>query len=145
MNWKNEATDKLKEYAAKRHALINIPEEIARLESAMAHIRSAFSSGTPVKSNGSKQEDILLSNIVHREELERSLEQTQKWVNIVETGLASLDEDSRLILDKFYIHPEKGAADSLADELGLDVKTVYRRKDLALRSFTIALYGVLES
>lgn len=80
-----------------------------------------------------------------REELGRSLEQTKKWVELVELGLSVLNDEERLILDGFYIRSEKGAADRLAGDLALDVKTVYRRKDAALRRFTIALYGCLES
>jgi hypothetical protein len=48
-------------------------------------------------------------------------------------------------LERFYIKPEKGAADRLASDLNLDVKTVYKRKDAALRHFTVSLYGGVES
>ena len=41
MNWKYEAIEKLKEYSAKKQSLKSIPEEMARLESAMQSIRSA--------------------------------------------------------------------------------------------------------
>lgn len=144
MNWKYEAIDKLKQYEAKKQALNSIPMEIDRLELAMKSIRSATADGTPVSGGGSGREDMLLSNIVHREELERSLEQAQKWVDLVDAGLEILSEEERLVLDRFYINPEKGAADRLAGDLGIDVKTVYKRKDAALRKFTISLYGGTE-
>lgn len=35
--------------------------------------------------------------------------------------------------------------DRLCEELGLEKATVYRRRDAALRHFTLALYGVTES
>ena len=57
MNWKYEAIEKLKEYSAKRQSLKSIPEEMARLESAMQSIRSATSDGTPVSGGGSGRED----------------------------------------------------------------------------------------
>lgn len=145
MNWKYEAVEKLRQYEAKKQSLASIPEEIRRLESAMHSIRSATADGTPVQGGGSGREDMMLSNIVHREELERSLEQAKIWVELVDAGLEILSEEERLILDRFYIHPEKGAADRLAGDLKLDVKTVYRRKDAALRHFTICLYGGTES
>ena len=34
MNWKFEAIEKLKEYAARKNAITSIPEEIKRLEEA---------------------------------------------------------------------------------------------------------------
>ena len=77
MNWKYEAIEKLKEYSAKKQSLKSIPEEMARLESVMQSIRSATADGTPVSGGGSGREDMMLSNIVHREELARSLEQAR--------------------------------------------------------------------
>lgn len=145
MNWKYEAIDKLKQYEAKKQSLESIPLEIARLGSVMKSIRSATADGTPVQGGGSGREDMMLSNIVQREELERSLEQAQKWVDLVDAGLDILSEEERLILDRFYIHSERGAADRLAGDLHMDVKTVYKRKDDALRRFTISLYGGTES
>ncbi len=145
MNWKHEAIDKLTQYEAKKQSLRNIPEEIKRLESAMQSIRSASSDGSPTKGGGSGREDMYLSNIVLREELERSLEQAQKWVNLVDAGLDLLSADDRKILDRFYMNPVRGAADRLAEELYMDVKTVYRKKDGALRRFTVSLYGSTES
>lgn len=144
MNWKFEAIEKLKQYEAKKQSLTSIPEEIARLESAMQSIRSATADGTPVKGGGSGREDAMLSNIVHREELERSLEQAQKWVALVDAGLEILNEEERNILDRFYIHPERGSVDRLCGELGIEQSSVYRRRDKALHHFTLCLYGCSE-
>lgn len=145
MNWKFEAIEKLKQYTAKKHAVQSIPEEIKRLEAAMQGIRSGASDGIPVQGGGSKREDMYLSNIVQREELERSLDQAEKWISFVDAGLEILNEEERLVLDLFYIHPTKGAAEHLAQALCIDVKTVYKRKDNSLRHFTVALYGGTET
>lgn len=145
MIWKNEAIEKLKLYEAKRLALKSIPLEIRRLELDMQSIRSATSDGSPIKGGSNKREDMYLSNIVHREELERSLNQAKIWVSLTQAALSLLSDEERLLLDRFYIHPEKRAADSLAGELRVDVKTVYKRKNEALRRFTISLYGETEN
>ena len=144
LNWKSEAMEKLRLYEVKKRSLQNIPEEIKRLESAMKSIRSATADGTPVSGGGSGREDMMLSNIVQREELERSLDQAKKWVAFVDAGLEILSEEERLILDRFYINPAKGNVDKLCWELGLEKSQVYSRKDAALRRFTIALYGGTE-
>lgn len=144
MNWKFEAIEKLKQYEAKKQSLTCIPEEIARLESAMQSIRSATADGKPVKGGGSGREDMMLSNIVHREELERSLEQAKMWVALVDAGLETLSAEERLILNRFYIHPAKGNVDRLCGELGVEKSQVYARKDAALHHFTISLYGCSE-
>lgn len=144
MNWKYEAIDKLKQYEAKKQALNSIPMEIDRLELAMKSIRSATADGTPVSGGGSGREDMYLSNIVHREELERALEQAQKWVDLVDAGLEILSEEERLVLDRFYINPAKGNVDRLCGELNVEKSQVYNKKDAALRHFTICLYGCCE-
>lgn len=144
MNWKFEAIEKLKQYEAKKQSLTSIPDEIARLESAMQSIRSATADGKPVKGGGSGREGMMLSNIVHREELERSLEQAKMWVALVDAGLEILSAEERLILDRFYIHPAKGNVDRLCGELGVEKSQVYARKDAALHHFTISLYGCSE-
>ena len=144
MNWKREAIDKLKNYEAHREALRNIPMEIKRLESACAGIRSATTDGTPMSEGGSTREDFLLSNIVHRDELKQRLKEARLWVAQVDNALAALDDEERLVLDKFYIHQSKGVVDDLCGQLNIERATAYRRRDSALRRFTIALYGVAE-
>lgn len=145
MNWKQEAVDKLRQLEAKETALKTIPEEIARLESAMESIRSASADGSPVRGGGSGREDMLLSNICTRQELERSLKQTKLWVKSVNAALRVLLQDERRILERFYIRPVQGAAERLSSELGKDVKTIYSKKDRALYKFTVALYGLTEN
>lgn len=145
MDWKREAADKLKGYEAHKRALENIPREIKRLEGAFVSIRSATTDGTPVPGGASTREDAVLSNIVHREELERTLKQAKAWVKMVDSGLAVLDDEERLVLERFYIHQAKGNVDRLCEELGRVKSVVYDRRDKALRHFTIALYGVTEN
>lgn len=145
MIWKNEAIEKLKQYDAKRGALDSIPKAIRELELDMQSLRGAAVDRTPVRGSGSRHEDAMLSNIVKREELERSLEQAKIWVDLVDAALDHLPEGEQVILERFYIYPEKNAAERLAGDLFCDPKTVYRRKDDALRTFTIALYGAVES
>ena len=145
MNWKREAIDKLKNYEAHREALENIPKEIKRLESAYAGIRSATTDGTPISGGGNTREDSMLSNIVHRDELKRRLREARLWVAQVDKALAVLDDEERLVLDRFYIHRAKGNVGELCERLNVEQATVYRKRDSALRRFTIALYGVTET
>ena len=145
MNWKYEAIEKLKEYTARKNAITSIPEEIKRLEEDAQRIRAASTDATPVQGGGSAREDMLLSNIVHREELQRRLSDALRWVDIVDAGLAVLSDEDRLVLDRFYIHPMRGNVDRLCDDLAIEKAAVYKRKEKALRRFTVALYGLTES
>lgn len=143
MDWKSEAIDKLQQYEAKRQALVSIPMELAQLEATMTGVRSSRADSAAVKGGGSGYEDRMLSLIVRKEELERSLECAQLWVDEVTGALQILNKDERRILDTFFVIGEKKAADRLASELCADPKSVYRWKDAVLRKFTIALYGAV--
>lgn len=145
MNWKFEAIEKLKEYTARKNAITSIPEEIKRLEEDAQRIRAASTDATPVQGGGSAREDMLLSNIVHREELQRRLSDALRWVDIVDAGLAVLSDEDKLVLDRLYIHPMRGNVDRLCDDLAIEKAAVYKRKEKALRRFTVALYGLTES
>ena len=145
MNWKRDAADKLRNYTAHREALNSIPQEIKRLESAYEGIRSAVSDGTPVNGGGSTREDVMLSNIVHREELARRLAESRLWVEMVNRAFGVLTDEERLVLDSFYIHRTKGGVGDLCEKLNLEKSAVYERRDKALRHFTLALYGATET
>lgn len=144
--WKYKAIDKLKDYPAQKAAVVNLPEEIERLESEAYSIRSANSNTVPVQGGGSQQEDRMISNITHRGELESMLKRAEKAVSIVERGLSVLNDDEQYILDKMYIHRTKGYMEILMGKYGLSDPTgVYRRADKALLRFTVAVYGATES
>ena len=145
MNWKREAIDKLKNYEAHRQALENIPREIKRLESAYTGLRSASTENAPVSGGGGTREDCVLSNIVLRDELKRRLKEARLWTAQVDKALAVLGEEEKLVLDRFYIQRAKGNAGELCERLNVEQATVYRKRDSALRRFTIALYGVTDT
>lgn len=145
MNWKYEAIEKLRDYEAKKQAMESIPEEIRELEMALTGIRSAATDGTPVTGGGSGRENAYLNNICKRDELKRARQQAECWVKMVDDALTLLTDEERLVLERFFICPGKGNVDRLCGELGVEKATVYRRRDQALRRFTICLYGITEN
>lgn len=126
MNWRQEATGRLRRYEGLRHALHNIPLQLRQLKQAAGTCQG---------------EDKLLNNIVSRQLLERSLENTRYWLRATEDALSCLDPVEQLILRRLYIYPEKKGMDRLCRELGVERSQVYRRRDQALEKFTIALFG----
>lgn len=141
MNWKQEAKDKLRKYAAMKVALVSIPDEIARLEYEFTAIRSARTDGTPVRGGTNVREDAIINNIAQRQELEAELKNAREWMRIVDRALQCLSEEDRMILERMYIHPEMGAVDQLCYDLNLEKSSVYRYRDKALQTFSLALYG----
>ena len=86
-----------------------------------------------------------MDNLVHRQELQWTLEQAKSWVRITERALRTLSPEEKLILHRMYILPERGCLDRLSMELGIEQSTIYRRRDKALHKFTMALYGIVEA
>lgn len=139
--WRMDALNELQAYQARCQALENIPGRIRELEEAYASIRSSTADGTAMTGGGSGREDAMLNNIVARDRLKQSLERTREEVARTERGLNALGKDDRRILECFFIHPRKGAVAQLATELQIEEKTVYNRRNNALRLFQIAMSG----
>ena len=144
MNWKAEAKEKLRRYNAMRLATVNIPEEIQRLELDAQSIRSPRWDKHGAAPNTRSREDALLDNLVHRQELAWTLQQAQIWLRSTDRALAALPNDEKQILHRLYIYPEKGSLEKLCKELEMEISSIYRRRNKALRHFTLAFYGIDE-
>lgn len=145
MNCFKEAEYKLRDYSAKCSAILSTEEQIALLEQESVGVRAATTDGTAVRGGGNRREDALLHNIALRSELQTAHDRAAAWVRVVDRALGVLSPEERLVLDRFYINRQKGSAERLMDELCVEKSQVYRRKDAALRHFTVALYGGVET
>lgn len=144
MKWKQEAMERLRRYEPMRQALRNIPEEIDRLRVAAGTMRGAAIDPVSAKGSGNR-EDVLINNLVERQELEWALDQVKRWLANTERGLLALPREERLILQRLYMTPESGALERLCHELGVEQSSIYRKRDQALHTFTVAMYGFAET
>ena len=87
----------------------------------------------------------MMDNIMARQQLKWSLEQAVNWTQQVSGALSGLTPEERLILQQMYILPQTGALNRLTEALNLERTSIYRRRDRALRKFTLNLYGWEES
>ena len=141
MNWREEAAEKLQKYNAMRNALQNIPEELDRLEQEACAIKTARPDKIHTKNPGRKDDD-LINNFVRRQELTQQYTQVQSFLRSADRALQVLPPDERLVLQRLFISREKDGLGRLCSELGVEQSSVYRKRERALRNFTIALYGV---
>lgn len=139
--WKKQAMNDLEMYEARKQALINIPDQIRELEEKLTSIRSQTADSVSVKGGGGSRDDAYLNNIVARDQLQANLEEARRAVSRVTGALSVLNQEEKEILERFYMRPEKGVAFNMADEMGIDRKTVYHRKDAALKKFAAAMYN----
>jgi hypothetical protein len=145
MDWKREAADKLRQYEAKCKACEKAGEKLRTLEAGIDRIRSTKADRTPIRGDISTYEDSLLNNIALRDELKFTIRLARMWLRQVDAALGVLDEQERLVLERFYIHSVKGNVERLCGELNREKSTVYDLRDKALRHFTIAMYGNAET
>ena len=145
VNWENVAIDDLRKYEKMRHSLVSIREKQAALDLQSGVIRSSFRDSEPVSGSGSSgAEDRLISNIVERERLDGNYQAVEKLVVRMDKALSMLDDQERLVLERFYINRSPGYVDRLCEELGYEVRNIYKIKDAALKKFTISMYGLIE-
>lgn len=144
-NWCVFAIQRLGDYESRLTSLENLTEQIKSFEDRLTSIRSATTDSTPVQGgNENKREQMLISNISMRDELKNNLEYVQKEISITEKGLAVLTKAEREVLHRFYINRTKGYIQRLCDDLFISQAEVYRIKDIALKKFTMACYGIVE-
>lgn len=145
MNWKTEAVEKLRRYDAMRRAVQNLPLELKRLEAEYTALGGGWSGQGERNRNVRSREDRMMDNIMTRQQLKWSLEQATNWTQQVSGALSGLTPEERLILQQMYILPQTGALNRLTEALNLERTSIYRRRDRALRKFTLNLYGWEES
>ena len=145
MNWKHEAVNKLRRYDAMQRATVNLPLEIKRLKAETEGVRSGLQVGFAGGKSSRSKEDALLDNLMKRQQLQWSLDQAQSWTGTVSRALEALKPEERLILQQMYILPREGAVGQLMEALSVERSTLYRRRDKALKKFTLSLYGGEES
>ena len=145
MNWKNEAVAKLRRYDAMQRATVNIPLEINRLKAESEAVGCGLSAGAYGGRDMRRKEDLLMDNLMIRQQLQWSLDQAECWTGTISRALAALEPEERLILQQMYIVPQSGALERLSDSLGVEKSSIYRRRDKALQKFTLSLYGAEES
>lgn len=143
MKWTTIAEQRLRDYEKRREALSNIPEQIKMLEEHFTAIRSATTDATPVQGGSdNRREEMLINNIERRKELEFNLKIVKREVALTEKGLKVLTDEERRIIELFYIEKSRNSVERICEELILSPAGFYRKKDEALRKFTIAVYGI---
>ncbi len=142
MNWKEEGLDKLRQFDGMRQAVRCIPEQLEKLKKEEAVLLSTKPRGIHHRTQRRQYENRLLENRIRQRELNLSLEHAAFWLQTVNSAFSRLTPEEKLILNRFFIMPEKGACFQLCEELAREESTIYRKREQALRKFILAMYGV---
>lgn len=144
MDWKRAAIDDLQRHALRKKALVNLKERMEVLQAKFEGVSGPRLDGIPAKGGACRREMRMVENIAERTRLQEARQHTQRLVQLVEQGLGALDAEQRRVLEGFYLNTGKGRAEQLCAELGVERATVYRLRDEALRSYTLAMYGLVD-
>ena len=72
----------------------------------------------------------------------RQLESVRASVARLEAALDGLGTCEREIIEKMYIHPVEKASDKICEKFDIEVASVYRRRNKALKKLEYALMEV---
>lgn len=143
MNWKKEAANDLRTYPQRKESVINTMERIKVLEEQYVSLKG-ISTDTPVMGGMSRQEEKMLDNISERERLSESLKIATKLVRLTEKGLEVLDERELKIIEGFYFEKSENNVERMCAKFHLEKTRLYELREIALKKFTIAMYGTVE-
>lgn len=145
MDWQRVAADDLRRYETMQRSLISIPTKIRVLEDKAKSIKAGISDAEPVIGGSSRAEDRLISNIQERERLRLNYSVAKRLVGMIDGALSLLTDKERRVLERFYIlQHESGYVERLCNELGYEKTRIYELKNIALKKFTIAMYGIAD-
>lgn len=145
MDWKREAENDLRCHEKRKAALESLADEIRELRSRTYGSSAPAADAVPVQGGTSTAEGRWIAAIDELERKKEAYRITKRRVDAVERGLAALDEQQREILDCFFINRAQGHAQTLAKKYHVEQSRIYQMKDQAVREFTVARYGVVES
>lgn len=134
MDWKLCAVDDLRNYNQMKIGILNSQDKLRMVRT------SAKDVVLPV---GSRRLDTrVINSLVETERLQENIKRAKKLVSLIDRGLASLTDEERCILEKFYMSGTPRTVTAISDELGYESRSIYRIREKALEKFTLAMYGV---
>lgn len=113
-----------------RFAVTQQEEELFTLEQEYTTIKAAKLDKMPVGSGDNLQEEKMLTAISKHDDKKRELDLNRRRVADMDRLLEQLPPDERKIIDRMCI--EKEPVEKLAEEMGLDVRQMYNRRNAAL-------------
>ncbi|HBL85319.1 MAG: hypothetical protein A2Y17_03730 [Clostridiales bacterium GWF2_38_85] len=138
------AKDLLRRKMLLENAYNAISEEITALENEKTAF-STVSSAVPITGSGTnKYEEKLISLIAKLDDAKFRRMVIVRELKLIRRGFNGLDEYERMILEGFFVHNEKSAADSLMSRFYKERSTIYDDRSKALDKFTRSVYGIVK-
>ena len=129
------------DYAAAQTAVITIPEQIEVERLRRETLRAQKTDGDRVQGGALEGDEAWLSSIAKEDYLRRRLEECARKVETIGRLLADLEDDERDIVTRLIIQKRRNGVGELAEDWGVDERTVFRAKDRTLKKLARMLTG----
>ena len=116
-------------------------QELETLETEYTIIKATDYDKQPGGSGDNIQEERMITMIARKEQIKSEIDLNIRKVNDMEHLLSQLDKEDRILIERLVINYRKHEGEKLADELHLEERQVYNRKNDALRKLALLRYG----
>ena len=143
MNWEKEVISRLKNYNYRKEAITNLKSRIGYIESNLTSVKTVSIDKDPIKGGGSKQEDILINNIVEKDLLLRNLKYCQREVEELDKAFEILTNTEYQVIQKLYLVNYRINLKDICNEMGYSKSNIYNISHVATKKLALYLYGKL--
>jgi hypothetical protein len=144
MDYREFAIDLLKRKNQLSSARNIIKDEIEELEREKYSCKTASLNAVPVSGSGNnKYEERLISIIASLDDCRFRYKAVERELKMIEQGMSGLNDYYVQLLEGFFVHGAKGAADSLMSRFYKERSCLYADRNKALEAFTRSVYGVV--
>lgn len=116
-------------------------DELEELIAEYSAIKATNYDKMPTGSGDNTQEEKLLSTIAKKTKLQEWIRATELHVQNMENLLATLSVEDRDIIEKTVINRKKNAEEEVAEEIGIERRQVYNRKNAILHQLCQMRFG----
>lgn len=116
-------------------------DELEELTAEYSAIKATNYDKMPTGSGDNTQEEKLLSAIAKKTKLQEWIRATELHVQNMENLLATLSAEDRDIIEKTVINRKKNAEEEVAEEIGIERRQVYNRKNAILHQLCQMRFG----
>ena len=141
LNYRDFVYAALADYSAAQTALVMIPEQIETERLRRETLKAQKTDGDRISGSGDRTEDAWLTSISRETYLERRLDECKAVVASVTELLRNLEDDEREIVSRLILTRHRNGTAILAEEWGVDERTVFRAKDRTLKKIARMLTG----
>ncbi|MEL4106765.1 DUF1492 domain-containing protein [Oscillospiraceae bacterium WX1] len=146
MNWRKEAENELKDYGRYHESLKHYSDMLKDIDNDITSIGAVKLDVAPNGGSSThSREDWFINKLEKKNEIDTKITLVKKRMELIERALQTMSRDEKRILQLFFVERPKNYIDRLCDELGYEQSNLYYHKDIALRKFTLAIFGVIDT